>query len=309
VSAGTRRRPRRGRPFSAVAVGRLFTAAFLAWRRDNAGSLAAALAYYTLFTIPPFLILLLGVAATIVHGEAVPEHLVLAARDVAGREGAKIVRDLVEAIGREKHHTGLTVVGGLTLVLGASGIFGHLKESLNAVWEIEPKPRRGVLPFVRRYLFSMGALLGTGFLLLASLALNALLGIAGHRIGALLPGGETLWRLVNTVGFLSALTVLFALMFRFIPDAVVGWKDALVGGAVTAVLFVAGENLIGLYLGRSSVGSAFGVAGSIVVLLVWIYYSSQIFFFGAEFTRVYADRYGTPIHPDEDAAPAEECAP
>lgn len=294
-------RPRRGRPFSATAVARLFAATFLAWRDDNAGRLAAALAYYTLFSIPPFLILLLGVAGTIFDRNPIQERLVRTARDLVGPDGAGALRELLHAVSSGGHHTRATLVGIATLLLGASGVFGHLKHSIDAVWGIEPKPGGGVLSYGRRYLVSMMTLLGTGFLLLVSLALNALLGAVGDLVGSAFPGGAPLWRVVNTVFTLGVIAVVFALLFRYIPDAIVAWKDALVGGGVTSVLFMAGESLIGFYLGRTNVASAFGVAGSLVILLVWVYYSSMIFFFGAEFTKAYADRYGDRILPAEHA--------
>ena len=285
---------RRARPFSATAFGRLFAATFLGFRRDNAGRLAAALSYYTLFSIPPFLILILGVAGFIFDRDPVQERLVHTARDLVGPDGAGALRELLRAVTSDPHHTRATIVGIATLLLGASGVFGHLKESLNQVWGIEPRPARGVLSYVRQYLFSMMALLGTGFLLLVSLALNAILAAVGDWVGGAFPGGAPLWRAVNTVVSLAVIAVLFALLFRYVPDAVVAWKDSLVGGAVTSVLFMAGESVIGLYLGRT-MASAFGVAGSLVILLIWVYYSSMIFFFGAEFTKAYADRYGNRI--------------
>jgi membrane protein len=295
---------RRGRPFSATAVGRLFAATFLGFRRDNAGRLAAALSYYTLFSIPPFLILILGVAGSIFDRNPVQERLVHTARDLVGPDGAGALRELLRAVTSDAHHTRTTIVGIATLLFGASGVFGHLKESLDQVWGIEPKPARGVLSYARQYLFSMMALLGTGFLLFLSLALNAILAAVGDWVGGALPGGAPLWRAVNLLVFLAVIAVLFALLFRYVPDAVVTWKDSLVGGGVTSVLFMAGESLIGLYLGRTHVASAFGVAGSLVILLVWVYYSSMIFFFGAEFTKAYADRYGNRILPAGHAVAA-----
>ena len=168
---------------------------------------------------------------------------------------------------------------------------------------MEPKPGRGLVGFVRQYALSVMVLLGTAFLLLVSLVLNAILAAAGDYLGRALPGGAALWQVVNAGFSLAVIAFLFALMFRYIPDAVVAWENALVGGAVTAALFTIGETLIGIYLGRTNVGSAFGVAGSLVVFLVWVYFSSLIFFFGAEFTKAYADRYGPPIRPAENAVP------
>jgi membrane protein len=303
VSAPSRVVGRRFTPRSALEILR---AAFLSWREDKADRLSAALAYYTLFSVPPFLILIIGAVGSVFDAAAVQARLILTVRGLVGREGAEVLAGILRSVDRERNLAGVTGIGLATLLLGASGVFGHLKDSLNTVWEIEPKPRGGLASFARRYFFSMMVFLGTGFLLLVSLALNALLAAAGDHLARVLPGGSGLWQVVNTGFSLGVIAVVFALLYKYIPDAIVAWKDALLGGACTSVLFLAGEGLIGFYLGRTNVGSAFGVAGSLVVLLVWVYYSALIFFFGAELTKVYADRYGSPIRPGTDARPATE---
>jgi len=203
---------------------------------------------------------------------------------------------------RQTHRgTVATVVGIVLLLLSASGVFGQLKDALNTLWEVEPRPGRGLRAWFGEYVFSMMVLFGTGFLLIVSLAVTALLAALGDYLAHRLPGGEALWQVVNVFISLGVVGVLFAMLFRFIPDGHVVWKDALVGGLVTSVLFTLGQLAIGFYLGRSNVGSSYGAAGSLVVMLVWIYYSSMIFLYGAEFTKTYAMRMGERVRPDEDA--------
>jgi membrane protein len=284
----------------------LFAEAFRSWNEDKAPRLGAALAYYTIFSIPPLLILLIGVASLVFNGEVVQGSFLRTLEDLVGPQGAGAIRDMLASPRAEKPGMIATIIGTGTLLLGASAVFGHLKDAIDTVWEIEPKPTRGKLAFFRKYVFSLMVLLGTGFLLLVSLAVSTLLTALGDTLDRYLPGGEGLWAAVDVLFSLAVITFLFALLYKYIPDATVAWKDALVGGLVTSILFNVGEYLIGFYLGRTNIGSAFGAAGSLVVLLVWVYYSSMIFFFGAEFTKAYAERYGSRIVPEADARPVTE---
>ncbi|MET0390166.1 MAG: YhjD/YihY/BrkB family envelope integrity protein, partial [Polyangiales bacterium] len=184
--------------------------------------------------------------------------------------------------------------------------FGQLQSALNTMWDVKPKPDRGWRGLVRDRFLSFTMVLAVAFILLASLAVTAALSSVGKFLGDALPGGAGLWQVVNSVISLAVITGLFALIFKVVPDAKMRWRDAAVGGAVTAVLFTIGKYLLGLYLGRSSVGSAFGAAGSVVAFVVWVYYVSQILFMGAEFTQVYARMLGKPIAPDKHAIPAGE---
>src|SRR4029453_13189615 len=190
--------------------------------------------------------------------------------------------------------------------VGASGVFGQLQDALNTIWEVEPRPGRGVLEVVRDRFFSFTMVLGTGFLLLVSLLLSAFLAAAGSYFEARIPGGAVLWEGVHALTSLAVVTGLFALIYRVVPDVEIAWQDVWGGAAVTALLFVVGKACIGLYLGRSSIGSAYGAAGTLLVLLVWIYYSTQFLFFGAEFTQVYANRHGSRLRPAPGAVPVGE---
>jgi membrane protein len=199
-----------------------------------------------------------------------------------------------------------TVIGVATILFGATGVVGQLQTSLNKIWEVEPRPGRGVLGIVRDRLFSFAMVLAIGFLLLVSLAISAALAAVDSYAASLLPGSEALLQVVNFVVALGIVTGLFALMYRYLPDVRIAWRDVWIGAAVTALLFTIGKFLIGLYLGNSTVGSTYGAAASLVILLLWVYYSSQILFLGAEFTEVYARRHGSRIEPDEDAVRVKE---
>jgi membrane protein len=270
----------------------LFKAAFHDWREDRADRLGAALAYYTVLSIPPLLILLIGIAGLAFGRDAVEGRITGTLEHLMGPQGGAVIREMLAGMREERRGIVAIIVGFVTLLLGASGVFGHLKDALDTIWEVESKKGGGLKAFLGKYVFSLLALLGTGFLLIVSLAMTALLGALGDYLGRSLPGGEGLWHAINAVVSLGVIAISFAFMFRYIPDARVAWRQALLGGLVTSILFTLGEAAIGFYMGKTNVGSAFGVAGSLVVLLVWVYYSAQIFFFGAEFTQALGARYG-----------------
>jgi membrane protein len=288
------------------AVVRLLAATIHSWREDKAPRLGAALAYYTIFSIPPLLMLLIGMASLVFGREAVEGRIVGTIQGLIGAGGAAAIQDMLRNAHASGHGLIATVIGFVTLLLGASGVVSSLKDALNTIWEIEPKPGRGVLAFLKDYIFSMSLALAAGFLLLVSLAVSAALAALGDYLGRVLPGGAGVWGTVNVVLSVLVIGFLFAVLFKYLPSARVAWKDVLLGGLFTSVLFTVGETLIGLYLGRTKVGSAFGAAGSLVVILVWVYYSSMILFFGAEFTQAYARLYGSRIVPDRDARPVAD---
>jgi len=284
----------------------LLAITYRSWQEDKAPRLGAALAYYTVFSIPPLLILLIGIASLVFDSADVQGRFLHTLEDLVGPQGASAIHDMLASPRSEQPGVLATIIGMLTLLLGASAVFEHLKDAINTVWEIEPKPTKGRLAFAKKYLSSITVLLGTGFLLLVSLVVSTLLTALGDTIQPYLPGGEGLWTAIDLLFSLAVISFLFALLYRYIPDAIVAWKDALLGGLVTSILFNVGRYLIGFYLGSTHVGSAFGAAGSLVVLLVWVYYSSQIFFFGAEFTKAYATLYGSNIVPEPHARPVTE---
>jgi membrane protein len=192
------------------------------------------------------------------------------------------------------------------LLVGASGVFGQLQASLNTIWGVKPKPGRGVFGIIQDRLLSFGFTLVVGFLLLVSLLLTAGMALMADWIGGLMPGSEALAYILNIVLSLSMITLLFATIFKFLPDAKIAWHDVWIGAFLTALLFTIGKFALGIYLGKSGVASSYGAAGSLIVLLLWVYYSSQILFFGAEFTQVYANRFGLRVAPADNAVPVQQ---
>lgn len=270
------------------------------WNNDNAPRLGAALAYYTIFSLAPLLVLAISIAGLVFGQEAAQGQIFTQARGLLGDQGAEAIQAMVQNANKPAQGTIAAIIGFATLLLGASGVFGELQASLNIVWDIEPK-RTGFWETIKQRFFSFTLVLGTGFLLLVSLILSAVLaGLVGY-IERLFPGMGILGQVLNLVVGFAVTTLLFGLLYKLIPDAEVAWKDVWIGAAVTALLFTLGRIAIGIYLGRASVGSAYGAAGTLVVLLIWIYYSAQILFFGAEFTQVYANKYGSMVKAEPGA--------
>jgi membrane protein len=278
------------------------------WSDDDAATLAAALAYYALLSLAPLLIISIGVAGWFLGPEAARGRVAGELSGIVGGEAAQGVQAVVANADKPTHGVIGAIVGVVTLFLGASGVFGQLQTSLNAIWEVKAKSDRGLLGQVKDRFFSFTMVLGVAFLLLVSLVLSSVLSSVGQMMADTLPGGATLWQVVNFVLSFGVVTLLFALIFKVIPDAKVQWRDVWLGAAVTALLFAVGKQLLGLYLGKAAVGSAYGAAGSIVALVVWVYYAAQILFVGAEFTQVQARRRGAAIKPTENAESVAEGA-
>jgi membrane protein len=273
------------------------------WMDDKAMRLAAALAFYTLLSLAPLLILVVSIAGLAFGDEAARGEIYGQLQTVIGGEGAKAIQSVLANAKAPASGIVGTIVGVAVALFGASGVFGELQDSLNVVWEVQPKPGRGIKGFIRDRFFSFTLVLGVAFLLLVSLVLSAGLSAVGAMFATRLPGGESVWQFVNFIVSLGAITVLFALIIKVIPDVTIRWRDVWIGALATASLFTLGKFLIGLYLGRSGVVSPFGAAGSVVALVVWVYYSAQILFFGAELTQVYARRFGLRITPTKNAVP------
>lgn len=274
------------------------------WLSDNASRLAAALAYYSLLSLAPLLVIAVAVAGFFVGPEAARGRIAGELGTIVGADAAKGI-ELVAA-SAQSPSAGLvsTIVGVVTLFIGASGVFGELQASLNTVWGVTPRESRGIWGEIKARFWSFTMVLGVAFLLLVSLVLSAALTAVGGVLGGALPGGAVLWQILNFALSLGVVTVLFALIFKVIPDAEVHWYDVWLGAAFTAVLFTIGKLLLGLYLGKATVGSSYGAAGSIVALVVWVYYAAQILFLGAEFAKVQARRRGHQIEPEADSEAA-----
>ncbi|HYP90711.1 MAG TPA: YihY/virulence factor BrkB family protein [Polyangiaceae bacterium] len=271
------------------------------WLEDDASRLAASLAFYTLLSLAPLVIIAVAIAGMVLGPEAARGQISGALSEVVGREAAQGIQAVVASARSPASGTIGTIIGAVTLFIGASGVFGELHFALNSIWEVRAKPGGGVLGEIKDRFFSFTMVLGVAFLLLVSLLLSAGLSAVGHFFASSLPGGELSWQALNFVLSLVMVTGLFALILKYVPDVEIEWGDVWVGASVTALLFTIGKSLLGIYLGKASVGSSYGAAGSLVVLIVWVYYSAQILFLGAEFTQVQARQRGRIIRPSKRA--------
>jgi membrane protein len=267
------------------------------WLEDNAGKEAAALSFYTIFAIAPLLIISIAVAGAIFGEAAAKNEIVGQIQGMIGTEGARAVQSIIRNAGQKESGILASILGIGTLLLGATSVFVQLQNSLNNIWEVMPKPGRGIRGLIRDRFLSFAIVISTGFLLLVSLLISTALTTVNKTIVQQIPGSTIIWELVNIGMSIIVFTLIFGLIFKVVPDVKITWNDVLIGAFVTAILIEIGKNLIGLYLGRSSAGSTYGAAGSFVIILLWVYYSSQILFLGAEFTQVYARRYGKRIEP------------
>jgi membrane protein len=279
---------------------------YAGWKADKASRLAAALAYYTIFSLAPMLVIVIAVAGLIWQRDAVQGAVMNQIGGLVGAQGAEFVSGLLEGAGNTKEGIAATIVGIITLLFGALGVFNALHDSLNAIWGVKEEETKGIWNSIKKVIvnrfLSFTMILGIGFMLLVSLVISTGISALGTWIGGLFPFHEFILQTINLVISLGVVTVFFALIFKVLPDANVAWRDVWIGAFVTAVLFSIGKTLIGLYLGSSAVASSFGAAGSLVLLLLWIYYSAQILFFGAEFTQVYANQLGSKIVPEGETA-------
>lgn len=279
----------------------LFKDSALAWVDDNAPMFGAALAYYTAFSMAPILVIVIAIAGLVFGPEAASGQIAAQIKGVVGDDGAKAIESMVASASKPASSTWATVVGIVMLFVGAAGLFGQLQGALNTIWKVQPKPGRGIVGFIRDRFLSFSMVLGTAFLLLMSLVISAILAAVGSLFGAW--GASIAGQALNLVTSFAVITLLFAMIFRFLPDAKIAWRDVWLGAAITSLLFSVGKFIIGIYLGQTGTASAYGAAGSLAVLLIWLYYSAQIFLFGAELTKAYADRFGSRIVPKENAMP------
>jgi membrane protein len=272
-----------------------------AFFKDQPFQLAAALSYYTLLSIAPLLLVVTGVAGLLLGDVAVREALLSQAGALVGEDGASLMRTVLENANEPEQGLISVIVGFALVLIGASTVFAQLQVALNRIWHVEAVPSNAVLGFLRHRLISLSVVFGIGFLLWVSLIVSAVLNGIHDMLDAYIPGMAMVWSSLNIAVSLGLFTVLLALLFKYVPDAKIAWRDTWAGAAVTAVLFTVGKYAIGLYLGQASVGSAYGAAGSAVVLMVWVYYASLILFLGAEITQVLARQRGRPLAPSRHA--------
>lgn len=274
------------------------------WSEDKCPQLGAALAYYTVFSLAPLLLLCLSVAGLFFKGDA-SGQIEGQMRQLVGDAGGKAIHDMLASAAEPSKGVFATIMGIVIALFGASGVFGQLQDALNTIWGVKPRPGGGIWAFVRARFLSFGMVGGVCFLLLASLVATSLVTGLGKSLGDRLPGGTVLWAVVNFVVSLAVITALFAMVFKFLPDAKIQWRDVWVGAGLTAVLFNVGKFALGLYLGSGKAASAYGAASSLITVLLWIYYTSQIALFGAEFTQIYANLFGSRVEPEANAVSVE----
>jgi membrane protein len=276
------------------ALWRLVRDAVASWIDDDAPSMGAALSFYTLFSLAPLLLIVVSVAGLVFGEQAARGELMGQLADLVGAQSARTIQDLLESVNRPDAGWLGTLVGVAVLLMGATTVFGELRDAMDRIWRAPPRPREaGLLRLLRTRLLSLGLVLGVGFLLMVSLVVSAALAALGKWWGPWFGELVPLAHLMDWTLSFALIATLFAMIYKWVPRVRLSWKDVWIGAMLTAVLFIAGKALIGLYIGRSGVASSFGAAASLVVLLLWVYYSAQIFLFGAEITWVYAQRYGS----------------
>ena len=297
AAGGARRYRKPLRSFRWRDIKALLTESFDEWSRHKAQRLGASLAFYTLLSLTPLLLAAVSIAGLVFGATAAETHLVEQVQGLVGDAGAMAIQVLLEGSRRTAHGVLGALLGLLTLFFGASGVLIELHDALNTIWEVPPRQRSGTLQtikgFLRERLFSFTLVVAIGFLLLVSLIVNTALAVVGAFSASVLPLPEAVLHILNSLFSFVVVTGLFAAIYRVMPDCRIEWRDVVLGSAVTAFLFEIGKTLIGLYLGKASFASTYGAAASIVVIIVWVYYSSQVFFLGAEFTRIFASRYGS----------------
>jgi membrane protein len=275
---------------------KLIKAIFIKWLEDDPFQSAAALSYYTLFSLAPLLIISIAVAGFVFGREAAQNQIVSTIQGLIGQESAQAVQAMIQNASN-RPTTGMisTLLGGIILLFGAGGVVGQLQISLNTIWGVKAKSGNGLREFIRQRFVSFAIVLAVGFLLLVSLVISAFISALTQFVGSLFGGAAVIAHLLDILISFGFVTLLFAMIYKLLPDVQIQWKDVWIGAALTSVLFTIGKFFIGFYLGTSGVTSVYGAAGSLITILLWVYYSALIFFWGAEFTQVYVNHYGSGI--------------
>jgi len=275
------------------------------WLEDQVPQLGAALAYYTVFSLAPLVLLLLAIVGFIFHNDPAGAWRKMTEQMsyFLDKSAVDVVANIAQTASQPNKGMTATIIGILLALFGASGVFGQLQNALNTIWGVKAKPGAGILGFIRSRFLSFAMVAGVCFLLLVSLVFESLLKGFSHYIQAILPGGIVIALVVDSIFDLAVVVLLFALIFKFLPDVKIQWRDVWIGALMTAIFFAIGKWVLGLYLGSGAAASAYGAASSLITLLLWIYYSSQILLFGAEFTQVYAARAGRALVPAKYAVP------
>lgn len=283
-------------------LGKLFKYTGEGFINDNCFKLAAALSYYTVFALGPLLIIIISLAGIFYEKGRVQTQVYGQMYKLLGKDAAEQVEAIITNIQSSGTTTTGAIVGTIILIIGATGVFTEMQDSINYIWSVKAKPKKGWLKFLSNRLLSFSLVVGMGFVLLVSLVINAVLELLSDKLSRLLSDYTvSIFNLVNSLIILVVITGLFAIIFKVLPDAIISWKDSFVGAMLTAALFLIGKLAISFYLGKANLGITYGTAAAIVILLVWIYYSSIILYFGAEFTKMYALQAGAGIRPKDTA--------
>ncbi|AYN03225.1 YihY/virulence factor BrkB family protein [Flavobacterium sp. 140616W15] len=278
----------------------LLKTTFLEFNDDNAIKLSAALAYYTIFALPPLLIIIITICGVFFGEDAVAGELYGQINGLVGDSAAIQIQETIKNVQLSGSNVFATVFGVGMLLIGASGVFAEIQSSINFIWGLRAKPNKGLKKFIQNRLMSFSMIVSVGFLMLVSLFVSTILDLMSARLKLYFPESTVyLFNAINLIIILISITLLFAIIFKALPDGIIKWKDAFIGASCTAVLFMIGKFAIGFYLGSSTTASVYGAAGSVIIILVWVYYSAIILYFGAEFTKVYAKSYGGNIYPNE----------
>ena len=291
-----------GKKLSLKGVWQLLKNTFNGFIDDRIVKLSAALAYYTVFSLGPMIIMVVYVAGLLYGREAIEGTIFDELRNLVGAQPAAQIQDMIKNAALNESGPVAATIGLITLLIGATSVFAEIQDSINMIWSLKPKPKKGWLKMILNRLLSFSVIVSLGFILLVSLVLNGLIEALMQRLQARFPDTTVVvMYIINLLITFSVISTLFAVIFKVLPDALIKWKDVMVGAMVTAVLFMIGKFGITFYIGQSDVGSTYGAAGSLVVLLVWVYYSAIILYFGAEFTKYYAAEYGSHIQPSHYA--------
>jgi len=266
---------------------------FSEWREDNAARLGAALAYYAVFSMAPLLVVVMSISGLVFGHDAAQGRVVEQLQGLVGRDVARSIESMIVNARSPGLSVPAAIAGTLVMLLGASGVFAELQDALNLIWNAPRRPSSSILQTIRERFLSFTMVLGTGFLLLVSLVISAAVEALNDKLSSLVGLPASVLQIIQSIVSFAVITIMFAMIFKILPRVRIAWSDVWIGAAVTSLLFTLGKYLIGLYLGRSSTASSYGAAGSIVIVLLWVYYSAQILFFGAEFTQAYANNYGS----------------
>lgn len=276
------------------------------WQDDNVPRLAAALSYYTLFSLTPLLIIAMSIAGSFLEQQELRQQIVVTTQRYVGAQGAQFVQSILENMREPRVSTLAGIISLAILLFGASNVFAQLKSALNTIMDVAPKPELGIVSFIRDRVIALLMVLSVGITLLVAVVASTTISFLSDNPFVALPGGNQIWGTLNTLFSWVVFTLVFAAIYKLIPDVKLAWRDALIGAGVGALLFIVGQYLITFYLGRIGARSVYGAAGSTIAVLLWVYLSAQIIFFGAEFTQAFANRIGSGVMPADNAVPVVE---